>query len=326
LLDKQKQRLYTAHKKKAGSTKALPVSKFPRMLFFSPDERGKGEDMNIHFRKFLLVVALTSIGLNGCGHTIDKKSSMATTDISDYEQIYEEADAETSSSGTQDDLLSETAAGRSYRPAEGTAARIFYDRLVYIMGNLRHTHYVHYKDKQLDEDESIYKYDCSGFIGEFILKQALPKQYKNLSDNAKKYHDEKHPRAWGFYDYFDKILAGKDENRNCYWHVFKSIEKIQPGDIIVVKYDEKWRKSMIDHCKHASTGHVMTAWSYPVKSGDEYSIYVIDSSGSGHAGDTRRTKFDDVTAESGIGKGKMWYGINSQDKRPVYYRWSSSTG
>ncbi|PKN04751.1 MAG: hypothetical protein CVU74_05315, partial [Deltaproteobacteria bacterium HGW-Deltaproteobacteria-9] len=282
--------------------------------------------MNLHFRNLVFIFAFTSLCLSGCGHTIDKKHEAAMADTSDYEQIYEEADADTTETDMDDDLLLRAAGNRSHRPVAGTAARTFYDRLAYIMGNLRQTKYVHYKKKQLDEDNGIYEYDCSGFIGEFILEQALPKHYRDLADNAKKFHDEKHPRAWGFYDYFNKMLADKDENSNSYWRVFKSLEKIQPGDIIVVKYDEKWQKSMIDKCKHSSTGHVMTAWSYPVKSGDEYWIYVIDSSGSGHAKDTRRTKFDNVNAESGIGKGKMWYGVNSKDKRPVYYRWSSAGG
>lgn len=282
--------------------------------------------MNLHFRCFLFIAVLMSIYLSGCGHTIDKKSGPGMTDASDYELISEEADAASSVPDKDNDLLLKASDSRNYRPAEGTAARTFYDRLAYIMGNLRQTKYVHYNQKQLDEENGIYQYDCSGFIGEFILKQALPKHYKDLADNAKKVHDEKHPRAWGFYDYFNKILADKDENSNGYWHVFKSIEKTQPGDIIVVKYDEKWQQKMILNCKHSSTGHVMTAWSYPVKSDNEYWIYVIDSSGSGHAKDTRRTKFDDVTAESGIGKGKMWYGVNSDDKRPVYYRWSFAGG
>lgn len=282
--------------------------------------------MNLRLRTLLFVFVLAGICLSGCGHTIDKKSGTAMADTSDYEQIYEDAAADTSAPDVDSDLLPSVTGSRSHRPAEGTAARKFYDRLVYIMGNLRHTKYVHYNEKQLDEDNGIYEYDCSGFVGEFILKQVLPKHYSDLADNAKKFHDEKHPRAWGFYDYFNKILAAKDENSNGYWHVFKSIEKIQPGDIIVVKYDEKWQKSMIQNCGHSSTGHVMTAWSYPVKSGDEYWIYVIDSSASGHANDTRRTTFDNVTAKNGIGKGKMWYGINHEDKRPVYYRWGSAGG
>lgn len=75
----------------------------------------------------------------------------------------------------------------AHRPEEGTAALLFYDRMVYIMGNLRDTEYVHRLNKVMNEDGGIYKYDCSGFVGEFILQQTLPTHYHDLFDNAKRY-------------------------------------------------------------------------------------------------------------------------------------------
>jgi hypothetical protein len=242
---------------------------------------------------------------------------------SDFELISEEE-----GNVTDEGVYLPTTGDRVHRPDENTAARLFYDRMVYIMGNMRDTEYVHHKDKVMDDDEGVYKYDCSGFVGEFILKQVLPNHYQDLVDNAQRFHGDSHPRAWGFYDYFEEILGVSDENTNAYWYVFKSIEKIQPGDIIVARYDDCWRTFMIKkNCEHISTGHVMVAWSFPVISDcadNERWIYVIDSSGSGHAKDTRRTTYDDVNDETGIGKGKMWYGINEDDKRPIYYRWSKS--
>ncbi len=97
---------------------------------------------------------------------------------------------------------------------------------------------------------------------------------------------------------------------------------------------------MIDKCGSASTGHVMIAWSPPViTSKKEYAVYVTDSASSGHGRDTRRAghrKCEDAGFLSckccpedvinGIGKGRMWYGVNPKDKRPVYYRWSHSGG
>jgi len=206
------------------------------------------------------------------------------------------------------------------------AARKFYDRVSYIMGNLRETGYVHFQDKIMDENNGIYKYDCSGFVGDFVLKPALPDHYEDLVKNVKKFNRDDRPRARGFYDYFNQILSKKTENRNDYWYVFTSIEEIRPGDIIVAKYDEQWRKSMIRNCKRADTGHIMVAWDYPVRSGKEYSLYVVDSSGSGHSDDTRKSSYDIVPNTSGIGKGMMWYGVNQREGRPVYYRWSSSRG
>ena len=251
---------------------------------------------------------------------------------SDYELIYED------DGGSEDtDLHVSLGLDSSpHRPAVDTAARIFYDRLVYIVGNLRDTEYVHASGRVMNEDEGIYKYDCSGFVGDFILKQVLPDHYQDLVDNAKCFHDDSHPRAWGFYDYFRDILGDKKENSNHYWQVFKSYDQIQPGDIIIAKYDEDWRQHTIDKCGHASTGHVMVAWSFPVKStvnNNEFWIQIIDSSGSGHGKDTRRTTYDGVNDSSGIGKGKMWFGYNSKTTpagdsyhRPIYYRWSKVDG
>ncbi len=251
---------------------------------------------------------------------------------SDYELIYEDEGDEAS----EDDSPPLLIQSKTHRPEAGTAARAFYDRLVYIMGNLRDTEYVHSKYRVLDEDQGVYKYDCSGFVGDFILKEVLPQHYKDLDDNAALFHDDSHPRAWGFYDYFKDILGDKIENSNSHWKVFKLYEKIRPGDIIVAKYDEEWRKDMIDLCGHASTGHVMVAWSFPVKStvnDNEFWIKIIDSSGTGHGKDTRRTTYDGVDDESGIGKGKMWYGYNAGETsegvvyhRPIYYRWSMVDG
>lgn len=249
---------------------------------------------------------------------------------SDFELMYEE-DGEDTDEGLP--LLLGT---RSHRPPSETAARVFYDRLVYIMGNLRNTEYVHSSGRVMNEDEGVYKYDCSGFVGDFILKKVLPEHYDDLVDNAAMFYDDSHPRAWGFYDYFKNILGDKAENSNNYWQVFKSYDKIQPGDIIVAKYDEGWRDDMIDLCGHASTGHVMVAWSFPVPSSvndNEFWISIIDSSGSGHGKDTRRSTYDGVNDEDGIGKGKMWYGYNSKTTpqgvnyhRPIYYRWSKVDG
>lgn len=274
-------------------------------------------------RNLLWVLVFTTMTLSGCGHAINEKIRMDQARSSDYEILGGEWDTVTDDASSQ-----ETGVGGT-RPVEGTAARMFYDRLVYVMGNLRETRYVHHGDRVMDEDRGIYKYDCSGFAGDFVLKQALPRHYEDLAQNAKKFHtgkDDEHPRAWGFYDYFNHILSGGDENANAFWYVFKSIEKIQPGDIIVVKYDEKWRDAMIEKCGSASTGHVMIAWSPPVHAAkDEYSIYVTDSASSGHGRDTRRGQ-DNVAGSNGIGKGRMWFGVNPKDNRPVSYRWSRSGG
>lgn len=232
------------------------------------------------------------------------------------------------------------AGGPAFRPDAQTqpAARLFYDRTAFILGNLRQTEYVHYSKvedgqavvlREMDEDRGIYKYDCSGFVGDFILKQALPRHYADLQQGSARFHPEdSRPRAWGFYEYFEDLLENPPRGGSPYWKVFTSMEELQPGDIIVAKYDETWRAETISIFGKASTGHVMVAWSFAVPSTvneGEYWILITDSSGSGHHKDTRRTTYDSVPSTTGIGKGKMWFGVNA-DKRPVSYRWSSVDG
>ena len=275
----------------------------------------------IGFLFSIIVVMSPALTSNGWADEL----LQANQDVSDFESIHGEE------RNVKDDGLPMFKAGEepSRRPEDRTAARLFYDRMVYIMGNLRNTQYVHTSEKVMNEDEGIYNYDCSGFVGEFILKQASRKHYRDLVDNAERFHNDSRPRAWGFYDYFREIL-GDDavENNNDYWYVFISYKNIQPGDIIVARYDTDWRDFIIGECGKASTGHVMVAWSVPddePEIEDEFSIYVIDSSGSGHGEDTRKTDFDNVYDEDGIGKGKMWFGYNYRD-RPIYYRWSEYNG
>ncbi|HII05890.1 MAG TPA: hypothetical protein HA349_00815 [Methanotrichaceae archaeon] len=246
---------------------------------------------------------------------------------SDFELISEEFGDDTDED-TEEGLTRQR--NCSHRPQEGSAARVFYDRLVYIMGNLRVTEYVHSSGRVMDEDDGRYKYDCSGFVGDFILNQSLPDHYKDLDAND--LNDENRTLARGFYDYFSAILGDEANNKNDYWYVFRSYDEIQPGDIIVARYNEEWRDDMINKwCGIASTGHVMVAWSFPVNSTtnkNEFWIYVIDSSNRGHCKDSRKAKYDNVDEinKSGIGKGEMWFGYEPSTHQPIYYRWSSSTG
>lgn len=270
---------------------------------------------------FFAICLILCFFLCGCFHLIEKGNFSENSNILDREALSDERYTD-----SKDYPLRGQETDKTRWPAEGTAARKVCDRVFNIMSNLRETGYVHYQNKTMDEENGIYKYDCSGFVGEFILKYALPDHYKDLVENMKKFSRDERPKARDFYDYFNQILSKKIENRNTYWHVFTSMEKTRPGDIIVAKYDEQWRKSMIRKCKSANTGHVMIAWSYPVFSGREYSLYVVDSSGSGHGDDTRKSLYDVVPGTGGIGMGMMWYGVNQKERRPVYYRWSSSKG
>ncbi|MEW5763676.1 MAG: hypothetical protein ACOYXN_09555 [Acidobacteriota bacterium] len=254
-------------------------------------------------------------------------------------QASQESDrAQVSSTSCETEAAPALPGSRVHRPPAGTPARAVYDRMAYVFGNLRQTEYVHHAQSVMAEDDGIYKYDCSGFVGEFVLEPASPLHYADLLANSLRLHPpdptdpddpDLRPRAWGFYDYFREILAGRSENCNALWYVFTDHQKIQPGDILVVRYSDAWRSFMEGKsCGSQSTGHVMLAWTFPVASTvnqDEFWIYVIDSAESGHGKDTRRSSYDDVSASDGVGKGKMWYGYDST-RRPVAYRWASASG
>ena len=238
-----------------------------------------------------------------------------------------------------------------HRPASGTATRKLYDQVVYILGNMRDTRYEHRSTKKLDEDNGVYRYDCSGFLGMFVLNAVddLKGHCKVINKNevCNDAKGKRRPLASDFYNY-----AVPNQVKDNYWETIKDFKKIKPGDIIAAKYSDGWRKrdckkrcgGNCDTCTEKdkpkpSTGHVMMAWSLPVKSTknrDEYVLYVVDSANSGHARDTRSTAYignvhDHCKKDKhgvrhcGIGKGKMWFGVNRKGKA-IYYRWKSYKG
>ncbi len=220
-------------------------------------------------------------------------------------------------------------------PDPNSASYIMVGRIDYILHNMKETQYVHYCGHVMNEDKGIYKYDCSGFVGDFVLKQVLPAHYDDLMEASKRLHPgDNRPRAWAFYDYFRELLGDDDSVETTYWKVFKSIDEVRKGDIVVVRYDDEWRQERIDADKSASTGHVMVAWSDAIQAGDnKIKIKITDCSGSGHYNDTRPVDENNYPSyyhpvnSSGIGSGWMWYGISTLgDRRPYKYQWSSSTG
>jgi len=246
----------------------------------------------------------------------------------DYEDVDDEDDGLLTGSGEiiiqADSILDGSARERLIRQGE------------YIWNRMTRTKYVHYADRILDDIDGVYEYDCSGFVYSLVLYNAL----REHADNLLKWKQELHPsdfgvRAWTFYDYFrDSILRDSTiEGENEYWKVFTSIDSLKKGDLIIVRYDDDWRKEWSDDGHPASTGHVMIAWSVgTVNSMNEVEIQVYDCSSSGHtkSADTRYCNSipiaeinEDSGKPSGIGFGKMKYKIStSEDRRPYAYKWS----
>lgn len=210
----------------------------------------------------------------------------------------------------------------------GSAPHTLVTRAQFIFSNMTYTKYEHYGKREMNDQTGRYVYDCSGFVGDFVIKQVLPKHYENLKNNALKFHPDIRPRAWGFYDYFNHIYQHDPNNK--YWHVFTNPWDLQKGDIIVVKYDESWRNKRISEGKHTSTGHVMLAWGHPVQDDIlpyEFTIKVLDSAGSGHYNDTRDEPGSASKDGSGIGHGWMKYkcDLNPINPKAIEYRWKLST-
>ena len=224
-------------------------------------------------------------------------------------------------------------------PAPTTASAKMVERIYEILDNLVETQYVHNSGRVMDEANGIYKYDCSGFVGDFVIKQTMPNHYNDLiAANSAFHSSDSRPRAWLFYDYFRDILGDKEVAENSYWKVFTSIDSVKQGDIIVARYSDEWRAARKAEGKSASTGHVMVAWSpaYPVDGGKKALVLITDCAMSGHHNDTRTILVKEelfwgisTTHEkniSGIGKGWMWFGISTLgDRRPYKYQWKSST-
>ncbi len=172
-----------------------------------------------------------------------------------------------------------------------------------IINNVSVTSYQH--TTEVDEDKGIYKVDCSG-LADYVLKRVALENYQQIPHDG-----EPRPYAEHFYQFF-KSLDYADSAPSGGWCQIRNLANAGPGDIIVYEYTEAYKK------EKGTTGHVMIIQSKPVQqSNGEYIVWVIDSANSGHGSDTR--------TGSGVGKGKMWFGVDSNGC-PVFYRWSRSDG
>lgn len=243
-------------------------------------------------------------------------------------------------------------------PADGTIAKKVYDRVNYILGNIKETKYVHSDKSCIDEGEGRYEYDCSGFLGIYVLNNVSEEYCNQLNRSTRKGIVNKsrpcvvktncsvvknsytsRPLAEDFYYYFKEIKNNID---NEYFTVVTDFRNVKVGDIIAVKYASNWQKDKKSYCsfyeghdKNPSTGHVMIAMSEPVKSKmnctdcckdkkytesrcTQHDEYYITVADSAGSGHRKDTRGD---GQSGIGKGTMYFGINNAGES-IYYRWS----
>lgn len=278
--------------------------------------------------KYLLLILLIIIITGGCKKDEPIENQEKLVDFFyDYEDIDDEDNGLMLGSGEMI-ILPDTITEKS---ARATIIR----RGDYIWQSAERTKYVHYKDKVIDYTNGIYKYDCSGFVYSIILSDSLPEHANDLNNQKGILHPEDYSvRAWTFYDYYrDSILKDATSADNQYWKVFMSVDSLKKGDLIIVRYDDNWRKDWVEEGNHASTGHVMIAWDIgTVNQNNEVNIKVFDCSSSGHtkSSDTRYCNSvpvaeinEDSEKPSGIGFGWMTYKISTNGhRRPYAYKWS----
>ncbi len=279
------------------------------------------------FLTIFLMVILTFISCNK-DNPIDVP--VVISEESDYE-IYE----------NEDDGL--TTVGEIHidttRATGNSNSDILVNGCIDVWQKITRTKYVH-KDSVIDWTNGVFKYDCSGFGNYILLRKYLPNHFNDINVN-----DTTGGRALAsdFYDYFRLILDSATSGENDKWKVFMSVDSLQKGDFLIVRYDDNWRKEY-KHYLHqqnkdasVSTGHVMIAWQIgSVNSNNQVDIQVYDCSGSDHSLDTRYYNSKPVAEKilnsygdmvnSGIGFGKMSYLISTNGhRRPFAYKWKLNT-
>ncbi|WP_430451575.1 hypothetical protein [Rhodopirellula europaea] len=188
------------------------------------------------------------------------------------------------------------------------------------------TEYTHRKESVIDLEKGVVKFDCSGFVGEVLLKNALPDHYQEIEKHLKKHRTSipstdngrmwmTRPLAGLFYDYFE--VQQPDD-----WLVFRNAAELKQGDLIVARYDDSWRVER----DNTSTGHIMVAWDIrPHRDESTIQVRVFDSSMGAHTKelDTRHQAESQVDAisKTGIGSGVMQFRVN-ENGEVNGYKWS----
>lgn len=224
-----------------------------------------------------------------------------------------------------------------YDPAD-IPRKVLANRVKHVWRNITRTKYVHLEDRFIDEMNGVYEFDCSGYVGEILLKVALPDHFDDLyaywQDHKQSIPNTNglpmntaRPLAGHFYDYFrHQILQHSDvlSASNDYWLVFQDIRHVERGDLIVVRYDDAWRQEV----KNKTTGHIMVAWTVgDVDEHHESVVRVFDSTESPHTphADTRAQNHPpEAIGHTGIGSGLMTYKVSTTTHRPYKYKWSTT--
>ncbi len=213
-----------------------------------------------------------------------------------------------------------------------TARAIFVNRANFVWNNMSRTKYAHNADKVIDDINGVYKFDCSGFIGQIVLNKVLSDHYEDLEANMGRvinpngtYMSLSRPLVASFYDYFEDVLEDNNVAENNYWKVFRVIDSLKKGDFIIARYADEWRQDN----NNSNTGHMMLAWEIGTIENGEIELQVMDATSMPHTttADTRTMNAYPVAElyngeKSGIGFGRMKFLVNTTTRQFYGYRWS----
>lgn len=155
---------------------------------------------------------------------------------------------------------------------------------------------------QVDENEGIFIYDCSGLIN-YALQRSLPQAWQQLLN----YTNNKRPRAKHYYE----IVTQHDQSSESEsgWQRIERVIDLSPGDIVV------WLKPAEVQSK--VTGHIMVVAGdvsvNPVRPKEQL-IPVIDSTKSPHG--RRDSRYPD---NNGLGKGTIGLVVDETGEPYGYY-------
>jgi|CZKU01.1.fsa_nt_gi hypothetical protein len=152
-----------------------------------------------------------------------------------------------------------------------------------------HTQYQH--SPVIDEKAGRYNVDCSAFVG-LLLQKVAPEHLSLIPKSA----DERYPRAFEFFDFFQGPQAPG-------WKRIERLEEAKRGDLI------SWRTSDI-RPRH-DTGHVLVVARSPEfnTAAEAWDVAVHDSSPAAHFDDSRQRG---GTYHPGIGSGVLRFRVDTK--------------
>jgi hypothetical protein len=167
------------------------------------------------------------------------------------------------------------------------------------INNLRYSTYK-LGGTRFDPAHGVYVVDCSHYV-DHILHAAYPHAYSSLVQST----GADTPNSENYYHF----LATLPDQNVSNWDKVESVDALQPGDILVIRYQNRRQVAV--------GGHVMIVMNKPVQTMDAYLVQVADSARTGHSSDTRH--------HSGIGMGTLLLKADPSTGQPYAYAWKAGS-